>query len=311
MPNYRDEIEFARTKSIRPLQTFIKQTLHNKLGPSWQLHIKDKIKPLNDQSGPLELDLLLCLRIIDVFWNEIFSSVFQDKKIRTLANEAITIRNEFAHDRDFTFDDTERALDTFSRLLRAIRAEQPAEELSNRRRSLLAKNLDKDLEQQNAPAPPQAPSNQEEAPMPKRSPIKTHEEQQAKKTENPDAKYRIRITEEQAKSCYDQFLRVHNGEITIDDAAKEPVRLGMNPNSAKRYIAATLKGMMLGETYKSAVNLRDQALFLSFIERDFGKEGLGQALRAYEGHFDYLEKEVGVAHPRRREQLAEFSKRLT
>ena len=127
----------------------------------------------------------------------------------------------------------------------------------------------------------------------------------------PNGNFQKRITEEQARACYEQFLHVHYGEKTIEEAIEKPVRLGMNVNSAKRYIAATLKGLLSGTTYKSSVNLRDQALFLSLIERDFGQEGLIRALRAYKGHIDYLENEIGVAHPRRRAQLAEFSKRLT
>ena len=124
----------------------------------------------------------------------------------------------------------------------------------------------------------------------------------------PNGKFQKRITEEQARACYEQFLCVHYGEKTIEEAIEKPVQMGMNANSAKRYIAATLNGLLSGATYKSSVNLRDQALFLSFIERDFGKEELERALRAYEGHIDYLEKETGVAHPRRRAQLADFKK---
>ena len=119
------------------------------------------------------------------------------------------------------------------------------------------------------------------------------------------------ITEEQAVSCYEQFLLVYRGEKTIEQAIQKPVQLGMNENSAKRYIAATLKGLVDGKTYKSSVNLRDQALFLNFIERDFEKSGLKRAIEAYEGHVDYLENETGVNHPRRRAQLTEFKKRLT
>lgn len=294
MQNYRQEVEAARAKVYQPLKNFVKQTLSEKLGSAWQQHVKEKLQPATVRV-PIELDMLLCLRILDLFWNEIFKNIFSDKKVRSLANEAIAIRNDYAHDRNFTLEDTERALDTYARLLRAIRAESAAQQIAEMRRALLIKSLE------HASTPLESAQNKTSD-----TPHQTHSLAQT----SPSKTSKRTITEEQAMACYEQFLLAYKHQISFDQAVEKPVSLGMNKSSAWRYIAITLKGLAYGETYKSTVNLRDQAMFLNFIMRDFGEAGLRRALQAYEGHIDYLENETGVNHPRRRKQLAEFKKRL-
>ena len=72
-------------------------------------------------------DVATSLRLIAFRWSEI--GIDLPPRARTLAHELREVRNEWAHQAEFSEDDTHRALDTAERLLRALRMEILAEEV--------------------------------------------------------------------------------------------------------------------------------------------------------------------------------------
>lgn len=80
-----------------------------------------------DISMPLaEWDVASLLKIMWDAWNEVFKSTLGYAE-RTLVSELRDVRNKWAHQRAFSYDDTYRALDSASRLLSAISAPQVQE----------------------------------------------------------------------------------------------------------------------------------------------------------------------------------------
>ena len=102
------------------------------------------IKAAADRIGGLKLDpegnpvwdLTMLLRAIDRFWTEAFSSRL-GRAERSIAHELIDIRNRLAHNAPFTWDDTERALDSARRLMTAIGAGDSARRIGNMREAVL------------------------------------------------------------------------------------------------------------------------------------------------------------------------------
>ena len=56
---------------------------------------------------------------------------------RAWVNELVEVRNRLAHDEKFSYDDSERALDTMSRLMDAISASECSQQLKNMRSQIL------------------------------------------------------------------------------------------------------------------------------------------------------------------------------
>ena len=137
MPDYRSEIEFARTHAIDPLRQFVDRVMRQKYGAVWARRVREKLPYPSIPSGRMSFDLQLCLKVINLFWQDAFYAVLKNTKVRSLTSEAIAIRNEFAHDRTFSIDDAIRALDTFSRLLKAIGATEQASSIATRRDELM------------------------------------------------------------------------------------------------------------------------------------------------------------------------------
>lgn len=84
------------------------------------------------------LDMANCLRLLDWNWNTIFRNVL-DMDCRTWAKELMGIRNDLAHigGKDFSVEDSWRALDTMARLCHAFDGEG-AEEIRNIQKQLRA-----------------------------------------------------------------------------------------------------------------------------------------------------------------------------
>ena len=69
-----------------------------------------------------EWDVSVMLRVMRARWNEVCPEL--DRRARPLLFEAADIRNAWAHQQAFSDADTDRALDTICRLLRAVEAPQ-------------------------------------------------------------------------------------------------------------------------------------------------------------------------------------------
>ncbi|MBK9166737.1 MAG: DUF499 domain-containing protein [Bryobacterales bacterium] len=83
--------------------------------PDWQ-------NPGQDGKG-LNWDTQALLRVMCDLWNDCFKKILGPSE-RSLAFELRDVRNKYAHERAFSTDDAYRAMDSMSRLLTAVSAEQ-------------------------------------------------------------------------------------------------------------------------------------------------------------------------------------------
>ncbi len=91
---------------------------------AWQPRLASPGNP-NANSKPLELDIATQLRIMREEWNAVFGRALGNFE-RNLVHEISDYRNRWAHQEPFTGDDTDRALDSISRLLRSVSAADQA-----------------------------------------------------------------------------------------------------------------------------------------------------------------------------------------
>lgn len=124
--DYKEKIGRALDLLGRGLLPFVKKAIEEHPEIDWLY------KAGNPRNGLDGLDTQALLKALHNSWNEVFRDVL-DRNVRTLVNEAIDIRNRWAHPipKDngtaFNLDDAERALDTVCRILRAISAGQAAQ----------------------------------------------------------------------------------------------------------------------------------------------------------------------------------------
>ncbi len=94
---------------------FVERRLRDAHDENWRAVAADRIRALNlDPRGNPLRDLSTLLRAMDRFWPEAFSSRL-GRAERSIAHELIDVRNRLAHNAPFTWDDTERALDSARR----------------------------------------------------------------------------------------------------------------------------------------------------------------------------------------------------
>ena len=131
---YVFEAAEALSEALRP---FVERRLRDTYDGNWRAVAADRIGGLKlDPGGNPVWDLTMLLRTIDRFWMEAFSSRL-GRAERSIAHELIDIRNRLAHNAPFTWDDTERALDSARRLMAAIGAEDSARRIGNMREAVL------------------------------------------------------------------------------------------------------------------------------------------------------------------------------
>jgi len=107
---------------------FVERELKVSLGDSWLEAVKDGLHPdqFPKKDKGIRWDTLALLNVLWKQWNSAFRRVLGQSE-RTLVSELIEVRNKWAHQDAFTYDDTYRALDSVCRLLQAVSAEQAAE----------------------------------------------------------------------------------------------------------------------------------------------------------------------------------------
>lgn len=114
----RDRISRMVDLLVEGLHPFIERELRSSPGQ----------EPLGRRlPGSASYDLAELLRLVDSEWNSVFRNTLS-RSARSFAHELRDVRNAWAHNVQFTYSDTFRAIDTASRLLKAISAKQ-AEEL--------------------------------------------------------------------------------------------------------------------------------------------------------------------------------------
>ena len=119
------------------LTPFVETRLSNTLKGHWQVQVVQKMHNLKaDSKGEVNWDNSSLLNVMNVYWMEAFAPVL-GRAERAIVNELVEVRNKLAHDEKFTYDDSERALDSMRRLMEAISAGESAAKLSKVRDTIL------------------------------------------------------------------------------------------------------------------------------------------------------------------------------
>ena len=134
----KDRISRALDLLRDGLVPFVEREFEARLGADWQARVNDSRQydlPSN-KDGSFAWDSQALLRSMFQFWNEVFKSSLGQSE-RSFASELMTVRNDFAHEKPFSSDDTHRALDTAGRLLAAVSARKEAEAVNGMRQELM------------------------------------------------------------------------------------------------------------------------------------------------------------------------------
>src|SRR5262245_56501181 len=117
-----DGLELLR----KGLQPFLERELSDAYGENWRDKVRHILGDTRLKVSDQGIDVAALLVLLDREWKDLFSTQL-GKAHRSLVNELIAVRNSWAHQETFSNDDTDRALDSVTRLLRAVGAAKEAE----------------------------------------------------------------------------------------------------------------------------------------------------------------------------------------
>ncbi len=119
------------------LVPFVEKRLESSLTGHWQIQAAEKVSGLRpNPNGEINWDQAALFNAMDRFWADAFKTVL-GRAERSIVNELVAVRNKLSHNETFTYDDAERALDSMRRLMEAIGAGVPAEQLGKMRDTIL------------------------------------------------------------------------------------------------------------------------------------------------------------------------------
>ena len=118
------------------LTPFVEKRLESALTGHWQVRVAEKLRLHAGPNGDIAWDQAALLNAMDRFWSDAFKTVL-GRAERSIVNELVAVRNKLSHNETFTYDDAERALDSMRRLMEAIGAGVPAEQLGKMRDTIL------------------------------------------------------------------------------------------------------------------------------------------------------------------------------
>jgi len=103
------------------LGDYVAREFQSRFGAKAQAAAKDRLvtERLRGNKPIQEWDVAALLRLVFDSWNEIFGQVLGHAE-RSLVSELRTVRDRWAHQENFSSDDTDRALDSAERLLAAV-----------------------------------------------------------------------------------------------------------------------------------------------------------------------------------------------
>jgi hypothetical protein len=104
----------------RELGPFVEHQLLDAYKERWR-EVAKRFAPLRPEPSDSDFDAQALLTIIWGLWNEVFGTRLKRTE-RNLVSELRSIRNAHAHQEDFSYRDTLRALDTVERMLLAIKS---------------------------------------------------------------------------------------------------------------------------------------------------------------------------------------------
>jgi predicted AAA+ superfamily ATPase len=124
------------------LRPFVERELKTCWGDKWPQEVKCVLSDtrLAGLDSEPTADAAGLLVIMDRVWKEVFAMTL-GKAERSMVNELLSVRNEWAHQKPFTGDNTYRALDTMARVLASVSAPQ-ADEVERVKMELLRVRFD-------------------------------------------------------------------------------------------------------------------------------------------------------------------------
>lgn len=124
------------------LQPFLERALQDAYGENWREKAGQQLAGTRLKLGDNGIDVAAILLLLDREWRDLFSAQL-GRAHRSIVNELIVVRNDWAHQTPFSNDDTDRALDSSARLLRAVGAVSEAEEIDQMKHELRRATMDR------------------------------------------------------------------------------------------------------------------------------------------------------------------------
>ncbi|MGC8967893.1 MAG: Swt1 family HEPN domain-containing protein [Thermus sp.] len=122
------------------LKPFVEREYRRVYGEDWPREAAEVLK--GDKASLQDPDAQALLKLMDYRWSQVF-----DEKLgrwgRTLVKELLEFRNRWAHQNAFSLEDAHRALDSMTRLLEMIAAEE-AQETARLARELLRRRFEEE-----------------------------------------------------------------------------------------------------------------------------------------------------------------------
>lgn len=132
------------------LRPFVERELKSHLGDNWQSTLPEPGAGRGTKSKPQAPNLDDPQILLGVMWDQ-WNTVFRDilgPPERSLVSELRTVRNQWAHNEQFSSNDAIRALDSAERLLQAVSAADQATELGLMRMDLMRTLFDEQRRQE-------------------------------------------------------------------------------------------------------------------------------------------------------------------
>jgi uncharacterized protein len=134
----RDRVGRAMDIFAIGLAPFFERQMDARASTSWRRWVDGELVRRFERNadGSIHWDSQALLKVMIDNWRDVFSKTLGHAE-RALVGELIEVRNRWAHQRPFSYDDTHRALDSAQRLLSAISAGEQAAEIDKMRQEVL------------------------------------------------------------------------------------------------------------------------------------------------------------------------------
>ena len=134
----RERIDRGFTTLVRGLSSFFEKEMLRHVGVEW----RDRAGKKMNQRDPHWEDPYLMLKTMWDYWNEVFRRTLGHPE-RSLVSELMDVRNHWAHhSRQFSSEDTYRALDSMHRLLEAVSAPDEAKTLEEAKEAVMRRRFE-------------------------------------------------------------------------------------------------------------------------------------------------------------------------
>ena len=127
------------------LRPYCERTWDGFYGEKWLSVVNDKLR--HPDTSPSPEDLSFLLKGIKVTWHDVWKHHFGPGE-RNWISELTRVRNDHAHNKTFSVDDTYRALDTMERLLEAFGASEQQQKVKSQRNDLMRQRYEGQASQQ-------------------------------------------------------------------------------------------------------------------------------------------------------------------